>query len=529
MKNKIKYFLALSALSLFALTACGTESYPYVAEDSRLAEEIAALPAETDQALISELSLANADGVYGNVYLPDKIGNATITWWSSNHKVINTHAVQSIAPGKVTRQKEDTTITLEAKIQKENGQITKYSQNVVVKAAPKTLKDSDFEAYLFGHFIGESYGTGQGTANAKATGEQIFFALADVGQGLHFKDMNKSTMSSLKPVLTSNVGELGVRDPYICRSPEGDTFYLIATDLSVYVRGGWNNNANQATKTGSLSITLWESHDLVNWTDARLIKVARDDAGMAWAPEMIYCEETGEYLIFFSSTILEDYDTVDRSKNTNAKIIYRDSVYYTTTRDFVHFGETKQFIPNVAYSSKTTTRNESDQYAKNNDFRKVIDGSVMKIGKYYYSACKDGGNNEDGGGIRIQKTDNLYDGKWDFVQNLASVGFKAQGQTADNKCLEGPEWFYLNKADRQDPKVPEIGLMADFYANTSIGYIPWSTTDVEDIKNANGSWRQLKSGAKKDYSWDSQTKRHGTILRITAEEAARLKEAFPIK
>ena len=68
--------------------------------------------------------------------------------------------------------------------------------------------------------------------------------------------------------------------------------------------------------------------------------------------------------------------------------------------------------------------------------------------------------------------------------------------------------------------------MADFYANTSIGYIPWATTDVEDINNANGSWRQLAKNT--EFSWDAQTKRHGTILRITEEEASRLKEAYPI-
>ena len=67
--------------------------------------------------------------------------------------------------------------------------------------------------------------------------------------------------------------------------------------------------------------------------------------------------------------------------------------------------------------------------------------------------------------------------------------------------------------------------MADFYANTSVGYIPYSTTDIEDADNANGSWRKLRSGT--DYSWDNQTKRHGTILRITEEEANRLKEAYP--
>ena len=503
MKNNVKAF-AVSLVALVSLCSCGQTKY---------AEE-------TDEAIINQLEVVNReDGVYGNIYLPTEIEGATVTWKSANKKVIDAVGDEQKAPGVVNRQAEDTTVKLTAIIDKE-GVKTQYEQEVLVKAAPNQIKDEDYKAYLFGHFVGESYGTGSGK-NAVATGEQMFFALADVGQGLKFKDMNGSTSNKLKPVLSSKIGERGVRDPYICRSPEGDTFYLIATDLSVYTRGGWNNNAGQATKTGSHSIILWESHDLVNWTEERQIEVARSDAGMAWAPEMIYCEETGEYLIFFSSTILDDY-----SKGTNAKILERDCVYYTTTRDFHHFGETKKFIPNVKYPDGYTNKEETDQYATNNDYRKVIDGSVMKIGDWYYSACKDGGNNENHGGIRIQKTQNLYDAEWEFVQNLADVGFKAEGRNADNKCLEGPEWFYLNQADRTDPNVPEIGLMADFYANTSIGYIPWATTNVEDINNANGSWRQLKKTT--EFSWDKQTKRHGTILRITEEEANRLKEAYPI-
>ena len=503
MKNNVKAF-AVSLVALVSLCACSQTKYD----------------AETDEAIINQLEVVNReDGVYGNIYLPTEIEGATVTWKSNNKKVIDAVGDEQKAPGVVNRQAEDVTVKITAIIDKE-GAKTQYEQEVLVKAAPQEIKDEDYKAYLFGHFVGESYGTGSGK-NAVATGEQMFFALADVGQGLKFKDMNGSTSSKLKPVLSSKIGERGVRDPYICRSPEGDTFYLIATDLSVYTRGGWNNNANQATKTGSHSIILWESHDLVNWTEERQIEVARPDAGMAWAPEMIYCEETGEYLIFFSSTILDDY-----SKGTNAKILERDCVYYTTTRDFHHFGETKKFIPNVKYPDGYTNKEETDQYAINNDYRKVIDGSVMKIGDWYYSACKDGGNSENHGGIRIQKTQNLYDAEWEFVQNLADVGFKAENRNADNKCLEGPEWFYLNQADRTDPNVPEIGLMADFYANTSIGYIPWATTNVEDINNAGGSWRQLKKNT--EFSWDKQTKRHGTILRITEEEANRLKEAYPI-
>ena len=533
--KKIKRLLAFSAVSLLTLVGCGSNNKnPY-----------ASLPDETNRTIINELGIRevfnnfsdggeSGVGIYGNIRLVEEIGDAKVTWWSSKPNVISAKQIGDAAPGVVCRQDNDEEVTLVAQIEKD-GEKTKYEQTVTVKAAAPEIYDEDYEAYLFGHFIGEGTGT---TVNGQkiATGEQIFFALADVGQGLHFKDMNGSTSNNLKPVLSSDVGECGVRDPFMCRSPEGDTFYLIATDLSVYVRGGWNNNAGQATKTGSHSIILWESHDLVNWSHARQIPVARDDAGMAWAPEMIFCEETGEYYIFFSSTVLDDY-----SKGVDAKILERDCVYYTTTRDFVHFSETKKFISNVKYPDGYNNTQETDQYAINNDYRKVIDGSAIKIGDYYYSACKDGGNNENHGGIRIQRTESLLpelqdrpDGEqeeavqWEFVQNLADVGFKFSGNEATNKCFEGPEWFFYNVADRKDPDVPEIGLMADYYANTSVGYVPWATTDVEDVNNANGSWRILESGADKDFSWDSQTKRHGTILRITADEAERLKEAYPI-
>ena len=519
MKNKKKFLFAFAAVALLSLAACGQRGN---------ANPYGALPEETNADIIDDLKVVHADeGVYGNVRLPDASNGATISWWSSNPDIINPNAVGDAAPGVVNRPSQDAEVTLTAQIEK-NGVKTKYEQVVKVKAAAKQLEDQDFEAYLFGHFVGESYGKTENGVKI-ATGEQMFFALADVGEGLHFKDMNGSTMNNLKPVLTSNVGERGVRDPFMLRSPEGDSFYLIATDLSIYTRGGWGmDNAGAATKTGSQSICLWESHDLVNWTDCRLIKVAKEEAGMAWAPEMIYNEETGEYLIFFSSTLLDD-----PSLGKNANIIYRDSVYYTTTRDFVHFGETKQFIPNTTYQ-EGLQRSESESKALNNDKRKVIDGSVMKIGDYYYSASKDGGNNEAGGGIRISRTQNLYDGEWEFVMNLADAGFKVgpknnpTEKAANNQCLEGPEWFFYNRADRKDPNVPEIGLMADYYSNTSVGYIPFSTTDIEDTDNSNHSWRKLEDGAEDGYSWDAQTKRHGTILRITAEEAERLKEAYPI-
>jgi hypothetical protein len=55
--------------------------------------------------------------------------------------------------------------------------------------------------------------------------EQIYFALS--------KDRrNWTALNDSKPVLVSQLGEKGVRDPYLLRSHDNKKFYLIATDLS---------------------------------------------------------------------------------------------------------------------------------------------------------------------------------------------------------------------------------------------------------------------------------------------------------
>ena len=55
--------------------------------------------------------------------------------------------------------------------------------------------------YLFVHFTGE-----------EKLGEQIYFALSR--DGLHWMDLNNGN-----PVLLSDIGEKGVRDPFILRNP----------------------------------------------------------------------------------------------------------------------------------------------------------------------------------------------------------------------------------------------------------------------------------------------------------------------
>ena len=71
-----------------------------------------------------------------------------------------------------------------------------------------------YSAYLFAYFKGDPL----------PDGEQIYFAISK--DGFHWTDLNSG-----KPILTSTLGDKGLRDPFILRSHDDSKFYLIATDL----------------------------------------------------------------------------------------------------------------------------------------------------------------------------------------------------------------------------------------------------------------------------------------------------------
>lgn len=443
---------------------------------------------EKMQDIFKKIDIPNKDGIRGNITLLSELDGAKITWNSSDKDIITDAYTDGMAAGVVRRQSEDKHIKLTATVLLDGEKASKDFDVCVLKA-PKMLSDDDFTGYLFAHFIGEQEGNQ----------EQIYFALSE--EGLHFKDMNNS-----RPVLISSVGEKGVRDPYMYRSYEGDRFFLIATDLSIYNRGGWFQNEQgyyDASTTGSSSLVLWETTDLINWGEPKLLPVAPKNAGMAWAPEMIYHEETGEYVIYFSSSIMNPETKMKAKPNT---------IFYVTTRDFVHFSDTKIFIDN-----------QTDPDGK---AREIIDTTLIKIGDTYYSASKDGDNSEANGGIRILKTKTLFDkDSWEKVLNLDELGLDINGlgiKALDNGDLEGPELFLYNKCDWEKENLPEYGIMADRYM-ADLGYLPLRTTDIEDIKNTNNSWKILSDS---EYSFDKLKKRHGTIISITSEEIKKIKERF---
>lgn len=152
--------------------------------------------------------------------------------------------------------------------------------------------------YLFVTFSGE-----------EKDGEQIYFALSR--DGLHWKDLYKG-----KPVLCSDIGKKGVRDPFLLRSRDGDQYYLIATDLRIASGIGWE----EAVRCGSHAVIVWESRDLLHWSAARACLVGPKDAGCVWAPKAVYDRTKDAYMMFWASFVEEKH-----------------RIYYAYTKDFISF------------------------------------------------------------------------------------------------------------------------------------------------------------------------------------------------
>ncbi|NLY43198.1 MAG: family 43 glycosylhydrolase, partial [Clostridiaceae bacterium] len=359
------------------------------------------------------LTIPNADDIRGNITLPLERKGATISWATDRPDVVNVNEIvnenyDNTPPGVVTRQDTDVQVKLTATITYDGRSLTKEIP-ITVKAKPKNVTEDDMKAYLFTYFTGEY------TAN----GEQIYFATSK--DGLHWKELNDGN-----PVLTSKVGDKGVRDPYIMRSPEGDKFYMIATDLRIYNGAGWG----AAQTAGSKSIVVWESTDLVNWSEERLVKVARDDAGCTWAPEFVYDEKTGEYLVFWASKVGEDNYRKHR-------------IYAAKTRDFYTFTEPFVYLERP---------------------QDVIDLTIIKHDGYYYRFSKDEVNKN----IIVDRSDQLL-GK-PFERVSAPVVESQAG-------VEGPAIFKFIGENKWC-------LLLDNYGG--IGYYPLVSTDL-----ASGVFRRL--------------------------------------
>lgn len=307
------------------------------------------------------------------------------------------------------------------------------------------MSEQKYAGYLLVHFIGEG-----------PDGEQVYFSYSE--DGLHFRDMNGG-----QPVLRSDLGEKGIRDPFLVRSPKEGKFYLIATDLRMGNGRSWPS----AVEKGSRDIIVWESDDLTNWSAPRAIACEVPGAGCVWAPEAVYDEQADDFLVFWASATQEPHEQERKHK-----------IYSARTRDFRSFTTPELYI-------------ERDNH--------IIDTTIIKQDGTYYRYSKD----ETTKNIRAERGSRLD--KDAFVDIEAAALETITG-------LEGPQIYKFN--DRN-----EWCLIVDRFAEGK-GYLPLLTSDLDS-----GEFRVVPDG---EFDLGRTPKRHGGVLNITAEEAARLIETYGI-
>lgn len=304
-----------------------------------------------------------------------------------------------------------------------------------------------FTGYLMAHFTGES-----------SNGEQLY--LAHSRDGLRWTDLNNGAV-----VLTTTVGTRGVRDPALVRSPAGDRYWIVATDLRIASGTSWNDAANR----GSKSLVVWESTDLVNWSAPRLLNVAGSipDAGNAWAPEAIFNPATNDYVVYWAT-------------NSTVSGVKKHRIWYVRTSDFRTFTSPQVYINRPGSQG-------------------IIDTQIVEVpnsvgGYRYYRASADGQ-------ITIEASNSIL-GSWTNIGNLSHLGIS---NTGSGNRVEGPMWAQFNGRD-------EWNLWLDQYA-TSRGYMPITSSNLGSTRNF---------ATRTDYSLGSTRKRHGSILNLTAAEESRV-------
>ncbi|GLY08512.1 glycoside hydrolase family 43 protein [Actinoplanes sp. NBRC 101535] len=265
-----------------------------------------------------------------------------------------------------------------------------------------------------------------------------------------------------EPILASGLGTTGVRDPHLIRTPDG--FHLVATDLRVFGGddAGWRSWSHQ----GSRSILVWDTPDLLTWSPPRLVEVAPPDAGMAWAPESIYDEDLGEYVVFWSSNRLSADPAYSR-------------ILYATTRDFVTFSPAQVYL-----DTGSTT----------------IDTTMIRHGGKVYRFHKD--NSHGGRELYADVVSSLFAD--DAVILQERIG------RADFGDVEGPLVFKDNREERWF-------LFVDHYGDGGVGYRPFVTADL-----AAGDWAPFTG----EFELPANTK-HGVVVPLRDGEWERLASSLP--
>jgi len=141
--------------------------------------------------------------------------------------------------------------------------------------------------------------------------------LAWTEDGLHWNDLGG-------PFLRPEVGTQKVmRDPSVLRGPDG-IYHMVWTS-------SWKDDNG---------FGYADSKDLIHWSLQKWIPVMQyeETTVNVWAPELFYDDEHGQYIIVWASTVPYRFPKGEEEELNNHRL------YFTTTKDFNTFTETKLFF-----------------------------------------------------------------------------------------------------------------------------------------------------------------------------------------
>ncbi|WP_342646441.1 glycoside hydrolase family 43 protein [Mucilaginibacter sp. CSA2-8R] len=296
------------------------------------------------------------------------------------------------------------------------------SANVFAQKAAK-------EVYLFCYFKGSS---SDGLHLAAST------------DGLKWEAL-KDDSSFLKPMVAK---DRLMRDPCIIRGADG-LFHMVWTV-------SWADKG----------IGYASSKDLMHWSEQQFLPLMAAEAGArnTWAPEITYDAKTKQYMIYWASTITGRYPAVD----STAEAGYNHRLYYTLTKDFKKFTDTK-LLYDPGFNA--------------------IDATILPYGKQFIMFFKDETLKPVQKNIKIAYAEQLT-GLYKQAGTPVTGNYWAEGPTA---MQIGNKWF----------------LYFDKYRDHKYGVL--TSTDLKNWTDVSDQV-QLPPGI-----------RHGSVFKVTTAEYEKLK------
>src|SRR5690606_20882029 len=101
------------------------------------------------------------------------------------------------------------------------------------------------------------------------------------------------------------------------------------------------------------------SKDLIHWENQKIVPVMEHEPTTVnvWAPELFYDEDEDRFIIIWASTIPGRFPQGEEPEDNNQRM------YYTTTKDFDTFTETKLFSdPGFSIIDAVIVKKDQDDY-----------------------------------------------------------------------------------------------------------------------------------------------------------------------